>query len=1086
MFPESFEGSRQLRHSFISSITFTLLTLGLSHSWAAGAEDSTPISGRPIKSAWQDGVLVGIQNHQGKKFVRPAEDIFGLSIHSQQGEYVAHQGDRVDSADDAGSLEFAYRRFTPSDGKQRDIEASGRLVCQSDSTTGDLVISQQCRTAQPGTWGVGWTVGRIPLEYNMIIPGRSGIRLTADSVGRRHEFDYPMGWEAQLVIVEGPDCGFYIWADDTVGRFKRLIVERDRLGWKLQLITINDAPFAQLTECDSVRWRLNTYSGDWRVPAKRYRDWATEQFRPTPLSDQQPDWADDIRAMVILGLDTALLEALPSRLIPEQTILYVPSWRAPGYDRDYPNYHDPIPALLPFVQRAHALGFRVMLHVNYFGVDPLHPAYEQFEPYHVRDPWNDHEKQWWLWTRAEPEIRFAYINPAAKAWRDYFTDAMVQLCRDIPVDALHLDQTLVIYNDHNGRIDGMSMVEGNIALHQQLRHALPHVALSGEGLNEITYRHEAFAQRHTWGVHHADGIWDRKQLELAHPICSYLFRPFVSINGYLGCAPPRQGQLYAAWQEAYEHWGVIPTLKTSLEDLRAPSGFSRQFFDEVSLWQTQELNVDLESDWPGDVAFPYVTKDGQRAVRTNDGRLLLGDQEVCRTVTSQHRVTGTGTIPGWNAFDQQQIFGLDPTHWYPYFNEPRDDQTFHVVELPAALIAKTVLQRPDMAIVETASSETIVADLLELIDDAEVGSRPFDAEPTSQSGPGILRDGAQFQRISDDILSAHPPWKVHYVDPETGTPQEHGTGIAFAKFNLQLPHADQLVFRSQVKMDSASIGKPNSDGATFGCVFRAGEHTIRQSIHHKSDLPADLDLDLTDLAGQSVTLELSLSPGPERKPSFDWARWIRPRIESRLGRTGKLTVKGLSSCSMAIGAGGPAPVKRRGDQLTIETAFPGTVFLLRQPPERVQIPARIDRRPHSVTISDGSGQAASAKSFIGVHQTESTVGSVTRAGLFMHPPQQGVTAAHLPLTLPDQPVVFRSWIGIRDGAKSNGVIFEVRVNGRTLFTRTVTAGDWNPVEIDLSPWRDSSVVLSLAVDSNGPYDCDWAHWGEPRIEAAPQ
>ena len=50
----------------------------------------------------------------------------------------------------------------------------------------------------------------------------------------------------------------------------------------------------------------------------------------------------------------------------------------------------------------------------------------------------------------------------------------------------------------------MTMAEGNIALHRQLREALPGVALSGEGLNEVTYRHEAFAQRHAWGLRHAE------------------------------------------------------------------------------------------------------------------------------------------------------------------------------------------------------------------------------------------------------------------------------------------------------------------------------------------------------------------------------------------------------------------------------------------------------------------------------------------------------------------------------------------------------------------------------------------------------
>ena len=94
-----------------------------------------------------------------------------------------------------------------------------------------------------------------------------------------------------------------------------------------------------------------------------------------------------------------------------------------------------------------------MLHVNYFGVDPLNPLYEQFAPFQVRDPWGEHREVVAL-DPAEPEIRFAYINPAHEAMARSFIDAMVKLCRDYRIDSLHLDQTLCIYNDHNGRSTG--------------------------------------------------------------------------------------------------------------------------------------------------------------------------------------------------------------------------------------------------------------------------------------------------------------------------------------------------------------------------------------------------------------------------------------------------------------------------------------------------------------------------------------------------------------------------------------------------------------------------------------------------------
>ena len=75
--------------------------------------------------------------------------------------------------------------------------------------------------------------------------------------------------------------------------------------------------------------------------------------------------------MPIMGMSIETIEALAERLDPAQTLLYIPGWRRAGYDRDYPTYDEPVDALEPFVTRAHELGYRVMLHVNYFGCDPL-------------------------------------------------------------------------------------------------------------------------------------------------------------------------------------------------------------------------------------------------------------------------------------------------------------------------------------------------------------------------------------------------------------------------------------------------------------------------------------------------------------------------------------------------------------------------------------------------------------------------------------------------------------------------------------------------------------------------------------------
>ena len=1052
------------------------LALLLASSAALAADQPLEISTKTLKASFSNGSLSSLTDFAGGVYVRPPNEANGLAIHSTDATHRATAAGGENGRVAGGRVLRRYGDFTDLDG------ADASCTFRIDPSTGDLILSQRCSSPAKGVWGLSWQVADVPLDYAIIVPGRSGVRLTRTTPGREHQFDYPIGWEAQLVIIEGQEGGFYVWAEDVEGRFKRLVVERGDDGWRLTLVTVNFAPFDELTACESVRWHLNVYQGDWRVPARRYRDWAEAHLHPTPIAQQEPGWVKDVRTMVVMGMDADVLEALSKRLDPNETIVYVPGWRRAGYDRDYPAYDEPLDQLKPFVALAHQLGFRVMLHVNYFGVDPLNPLYEKFEPYQVRDPWGQHEKQWWLWTRAEPEIRFAYINPALKAWRDHFTGAMARLCRDYEIDALHLDQTLCVYNDHNGLIDGMSMIEGNIALHRQLREALPQVALSGEGLNEITYRYEAFAQRHAWGLNHVDGTWNRRWLELSHPISSYLLRPYTIINGYLGCAPPTSGQLYAAWNEAYEHWGVIPTLKPSLSQIHEPAGFSRQFFDEAAFWQEQRLEIDLEGPWPESVAFPFRTADGRRAVRTADGRFVCGQEEISRTITGVGELEASGRIPGWRAYDQRRLFGLDPDHWYPYFDEPRDPDIFHVAEMPQDLVAEAVISWGELAMVRTRTRTTIVADLASMLDRARCGSRPFEGEPLEMTGPLASPDGAHFQSHGDTVF-AHPPWMARRTNPDTGRVESGGTGVAFARFTIKLPPEGRIRFLAEVAMDEGALGPDRTDGVTFGVAARSDDHELKRELHNATDERRSLELDLTPLAGQPVTVELTVHPGPNRSPSFDWARWFQPRIERDVQKEGTLAVAGSDLWEIALTTNGTLEIESDEHAQRVLASLPGTLLFLNKRPAAVGLPVELVGQSRLVGFVANTGAAIESLGVAGVRPGPGVVGGVQRNGLHVHPPNQGRTIAQLPMTLPDNPAVIRSWIGIRDGSQSTGVVFTVEVNGGEVARRRMLPGKWEVLSADLSRWAGTPVVLSLVTDSEGPYNFDWALWGEPRIEA---
>jgi hypothetical protein len=117
---------------------------------------------------------------------------------------------------------------------------------------------------------------------------------------------------------------------------------------------------------------------------------------------------------------------------------------------------------------------------------------------------------------------------------------------------------------------------------------------------------------------------------------------------------------------------------------------------------------------------------------------------------------------------------------------------------------------------------------------------------------------------------------------------------------------------------------------------------------------------------------------------------------------------------------------------------------------------------------------------------EGRSGGEARPALITHPPIAGSTTIDYLLTLPaSKPAQLRFSTAIQDGAKgTNGVAFLVAINGQVAWTQKVIGPDgWHPGSVDLKAYAGETVVLSLIVDAMGDATCDWARWGEPRIEA---
>ena len=178
-----------------------------------------------------------------------------------------------------------------------------RLFIGVDARSGDLLIEQEGTSEIAGVYGIQW--GCVNLNsgnLDLILPADGGQIINAMSPFTFRDFHYSFpSWEVQLAILQGEQGGFFVRGADETFQFKVLHYEKYFESFALGFETQNQAPFDALTSAKSVVWRLNAYSGDWRVPAGQYREWMERTFKPWRL-DEMPAWVSEI-GLVITYID---------------------------------------------------------------------------------------------------------------------------------------------------------------------------------------------------------------------------------------------------------------------------------------------------------------------------------------------------------------------------------------------------------------------------------------------------------------------------------------------------------------------------------------------------------------------------------------------------------------------------------------------------------------------------------------------------------------------------------------------------------------------------------------------------------------
>ena len=455
-------------------------------------------------------------------------------------------------------------------------DGGGVLTLTEDEATGDLCVEPEVASARHGVVAARWTLSGIAKGLRLVAPLYQGVDMEPDDpllVGRR--WPWPHSWEAGLCVFHDGDAGFWVHCRDTQYRAKSLYINENR---SVSFDAEAWGPIDRSLSAGGIAWRINVFTGGWRVPAAVYRDWLWKAYDLEKEVSRRPAWQRDIRLAVSwIPVDTELLKALAKKADPRTVLLHVPHWRTKKYDQCYPDF-TPTEEFKDYLRLARSLGFHVMPHANSIDMDPTMPEYKHVADFKYRELETGRLMGWSLTempnaNKALLENRdqnvMVKVHPGLARWRAILAeniDRALALLED-NTDAVFTDVTLCTFNLENCLVDNTTAMEGMNRLIDHVSRLRGGIAVGGEGLNELTMQKLSFAQVHPF----AHGL---KGAELARTggcdLNDFMFGRLCRSFAYCGLTGKDEDNIVMA--RIFTEHGAIPTLGLSCAaDVENPS-----------------------------------------------------------------------------------------------------------------------------------------------------------------------------------------------------------------------------------------------------------------------------------------------------------------------------------------------------------------------------------------------------------------------------------------------------------------------------------------------------------------------------------
>ena len=655
--------------------------------------------------------------------------------------------------------------------------------------------------------------------------------------------------------------------------------------------------------------------------------------------------------------------------------------------------------------------------------------------------------------------RHAFINLASSKFRKFLVQRLKEVWEEYRIDAFHLDISHIVVNDANDLIEGVNAGQGNVLMHQELAEAMPGVVFSGEHLHEVTFFRESFVQR-----------WKLPSDANPHPISSFLFSVYTSPYGYLGLPnADSDPSLYQEYLDSYESWGILPTLRLgSPEELTLDHVETHKFLAIAKAWQQLGLKPDFEADWDTDTLFQYIGKNGEIVTyqTTEGGSTLVLPQEGVgyQRIFGVTQAKTDGSLPYWHAYDETMILGLDPKRSYLLNETPRDFMQVHINSLPEGVFVTESRVTENAALFRLERVDVShEIDLLSQFHLLKTGIVVNEEELR-------LQKGATFRKVNTSISDFHKA-TIHAHPPYQGV-----TGDTFGEWELSLSDSPHIGLEFDIGL---SDGTERSDGVTFIVSVQSNE-IFRE--HYSQQRWKHIGLDLTPYRGQHIALRFTTNPGPNENTGWDRANWGEPKIISE--PSNKLAEVGFFLPNEPIKIF-PDTVEDEGNgQYSLKTELPAKILFFFESSELVVSPYNLRDTKYAAGLRFG-GIFQFGSVWDSGKRSHETVNRVQKETINAHPPQDGQTLLQFVLSLPKaEEITFSFSMGLLDEeARSDGVTFQVLLDGKKRFSHFTKTPGWTNAQISFSEFAGETVLLELVTDSVGSDSWDWAHWADLLITA---